>query len=153
VLDPVGITTRCLNLLKPGGHLLFNAPNRDGLNFQNQLWFETAPPPDVVTLFAPGFWRDHFADVAVVSEQIESCGPEQNFLLWLRRLARRRWRKPLPMPLKDSETLPRATPKLGDRSWRATETVLGKAARLTGLNRFAPAHPTEYGLFVSMIKK
>jgi len=153
VSDPLAITTRCLNLLKPGGRLLFNAPNRDALNFRNQLWFESAPPPDLVTLFAPGFWRDHFSDVAVVSEQIESCGPEQNLLLWLRRLARRRWRKPLPMPLKDSETLPKATPNLGDRSWRAAERVLDKAARLTGLNRFAPAHPTEYGLFVSMIKK
>ena len=57
------------------------------------------------------------------------------------------------MPLKDSETLPKATPNLSDRGWRAAERVLGKAARLTGLNRFAPAHPTEYGLFVSMIKK
>jgi SAM-dependent methyltransferase len=153
VSNPVEIITRCLNLLKPGGRLLFNAPNREALSFRNQLWFESAPPPDVVTLFAPGFWRDHFSDVAVVSEQIEPCGSEQSFLLWLRRLARRHWRKPLPMPLTDSENLPKAPPNLGDKSWRTAERVLGKAARLTGLNRFAPTHPTEYGLFVTMIKK
>jgi SAM-dependent methyltransferase len=152
VSDPLGITTHCLNLLKPGGRLLFNAPNRDALNFRDQLWFESAPPPDVVTLFAPGFWRDRFSDVALVSEQIEPCGPEQSFLLWLRRLARRRWPRPSPMPLKDSEALPKATLKRGDRSWRTAERVLGKAARLSRLNRFAPAHPSEYGLFVSMVK-
>lgn len=153
VSDPVAITTRCLNLLKPGGRLLFNAPNREALSPAGQLWFESAPPPDVVTLFAPGFWRHHFSDVAVVSEQIEPCGPEQGFLLWLRRLAHRRWRKPSPMPLKDSETLPNAPPNLRDRSWRIVERMLGKTAQITGLNRFVPTHPTEYGLFTTMIKK
>jgi len=153
VSDPVAMTRRCLELLGPGGRLLFNAPNRNALNLNSQLWFESAPPPDVVTLFAPGFWRDHFWDVAVVSEQVELCGPEQNFLFWLRRLARRRWRKPLPMSLKDSEMFPKAVSSLGDTTWRTFERVLGKVARITGINGFAPRHPTEYGLFVTMVKK
>src|SRR5262249_36513319 len=103
VADPVGMTKRLLSLLKPGGRLLFNAPNRDGLTLRDQLWFESAPPPDVVTMFPPGFWRSHFADVAVVSEEIEYCAPEQSLLIALRRLGRRKWHKPVPMPLKESE--------------------------------------------------
>ena len=153
VPDPVAMTTRCLELLRPGGRLLFNAPNRNALNLDNQLWFESAPPPDVVTLFAQGFWRDRFSDVAVISEQVEFCGPEQNFLFWLRRLAWRRWRNPLPMSLKDSEMFPEAVPSLGDIIWRTFERVLGKIARITGINGIAPRHPTEYGLFVTMVKK
>jgi len=51
-----------LNLLKSGGRLRSIAPNRDGCSLQDQLWFESAPPPDVVTLFPPGFCRDRFGE-------------------------------------------------------------------------------------------
>ena len=40
VADPVGMTRQWLDLLKPGGRLLFNAPNRDGCTLRGQLWFE-----------------------------------------------------------------------------------------------------------------
>src|SRR5262249_49492552 len=103
VADPVGMTKRLLSLLKPRGRLLFNAPNRDGYTLRDQLWFDSAPPPDVVTLFPPGFWRDQFGDVALVSEEIEFCSPQQNLLIALRKLTRRKWRKPVPMPLKESQ--------------------------------------------------
>src|SRR5437660_518436 len=57
VADPLGMTKRLLGLLKPGGRLLFNVPNRDGCYLRGQLWIDAAPPPDVVTLFPSGFWR------------------------------------------------------------------------------------------------
>ena len=51
--DPIALTRRLLAMLKPGGLLLFNAPNRDALGLDGQLWLDSAPPPDLVTLF-PG---------------------------------------------------------------------------------------------------
>ena len=153
VADPVGMTGQWLDLLKPGGRLLFNAPNRDGCTFRDQLWFESAPPPDVVTMYPPGFWRDHFGDVAFVSEEIEFCSPEQNLLIALRKLARRKWRKPMPLALKNSEHWSAPAPMFGDVLWQNLEGIVRKAARWMGLDRFAPVHPSEYGLFVQMVKK
>jgi SAM-dependent methyltransferase len=148
--DPVGLTRQWLDLLKPGGQLLFNAPNRDGCALRDQLWFESAPPPDVVTLFPPGFWRDRFGDAAVVSEKIEFCSPEQNLLIALRKSARRRWRKPVPLALKNSERWSAPVPTLGDALWLNLERLVRKAV---GLHRLAPLHPSEYGLFIQMVKK
>jgi SAM-dependent methyltransferase len=153
VADPVELTRQWLDLLKPGGRLLFNAPNRDGRTVPGQLWFESAPPPDVVTLFPPGFWRDRYGDAAVVYEKIEFCSPEQSLLIALRKLARREWRKPVPLALRFSERRSAPAPILGDALWLNLERVVRKAARWTGLHRFAPLHPSEYGLFVQMVKK
>jgi SAM-dependent methyltransferase len=151
--DPVGMTGQWLGMLKSGGRLLFNAPNRDGRTSSSQLWFDSAPPPDVVTLFPPGFWRSYFGDAALVSEYIEFCSPEQNMLIALRKLASRKWRKPMPLDLKDSERCFALAPKLGDALWRNLERAVRKSAQWTRLNRVAPLHPSEYGLFVQMVRK
>jgi len=153
VADPVGMTRRWLGMLKSGGRLLFNAPNRDGCCLRDQLWFESAPPPDVVTLFPGGFWREQFGNVALVSETIESCTDEQNLLIALRKLARRKWRKPLPMLLKESERRSAPAPQFMDVLWQNFERVVRKVAPWTGLLGLAPLHPSEFGLFVQMVKK
>lgn len=153
VADPVGLTRTSLDLLKPGGRLLFNAPNRDAFFLRDQLWFESAPPPDVVTLFLPGFWRDHFGDAAQIDEEVECGTPEQNLLILLRRLARRKWRKPVPMPLKESGQPCTPAPTFGDALWRNLERFVRKAGPWTGVVRFAPSYPTEFGLFIQMKKR
>lgn len=153
VADPIGMTRHWLGLLKPGGRLLFNAPNRDGCSLRDQLWFDSAPPPDVVTLFPSGFWREHFGDIAQVSEEIEFSSPGQNLLIALRKLARRKWRKPVPLPLKESERWSTPPPRVADAVWRYLERGVCKVAPWTGLLRLAPSHPTEFGLFLQMVKK
>ena len=153
VADPVGMTRKLLDLLKPGGRLLFNAPNRDGCALRDQLWFESAPPPDVVTLFPSGFWRDQFGDAAQIDETVEWDSPEQNLLTLLRSLARRRWRRPVPVPLKVSEQLSTPAPMFGDALWHNLERVVRKVAPWTGVLRFAPSYPTEFGLFIKMRKR
>jgi SAM-dependent methyltransferase len=153
VSDPIELTRQWLDMLKPGGQLLFNAPNRDGCILPDQLWFESAPPPDVVTLFPPEFWRDRFSDVALVSEHIEFCLPEQSLLIALRKLARRRWRKPMPLALRDSERWSAPVPTISDAVWLNLERAVRKAGQWTGLHRLVPLHPTEYGLFVQIVKK
>jgi len=153
VADPLGMTKRLLGLLKPGGRLLFNAPNRDGRSLPTQLWFESAPPPDVVTLFPPGFWSDYFGDVALVSEKMEFCSPEQNLLIALRRIVGRKWCKPMPIPLRESQRWSTPSPQSTDGLWRNVEWVVRKIAPWTGLLHLAPLHPSEFGLFVQMVKK
>jgi SAM-dependent methyltransferase len=153
VADPIGMTTRLLNLLKPGGQLLFNAPNRDGFTLRDQLWFESAPPPDVVTLFPRGFWRERFAATAQTDETVEFNAPQQNLFILLRRLAGRKWRKPVPIPLRESGCLVTSAPRIWHVLLRNFAQAVGRVAAWTGLDRFAPRYPTEYGLFVQMIKR
>ena len=153
VAAPIATTRSLLGLLRTGGRLLFNAPNRIGLSLRDQVWFDSAPPPDVVTLFPPGFWRSQFGDFAQVYERIEFCSNEQSSLIALRRLARRRWRKPMPLPLKESQQASVPAPRVGDILWRQFERVAGKVARNAGLARLSRLHPSEYGLFVEMVKK
>jgi SAM-dependent methyltransferase len=153
VADPVGMTTHWLGLLRPGGRLLFNAPNLDGLTLPHQLWFESAPPPDVVTLFPPGFWREAFGAVALVSEESEYCAPEQNLLIALRRLAGCTWRMPVPMPLSESERGSTSTGTHRNTIWRNLERVVRKVGHWTELDRSVPPYASEFGLFVQMTKR
>ena len=152
VADPVGLTAQWLGLLRSGGCLLFNAPNREGCFLHDQLWFESAPPPDVVTLFPPGFWRNMFGDVATVSEHVECRPPQENVLIALRRLVGRKWRYPVPIALDESKTSSQPAPTYGDAVWRQLERVLRKGAPCVGLTRLVPSYPSEYGLFVRMVK-
>ena len=151
--DPIGMTKDLLRLLKPGGRLLFNAPNRQGLALKGQLWVEGAPPPDLVTMFRPGFWRLKFGALAEVSEDIEIGAPMQNLLVCLRNLAHRNWRAPMPIALRDSARYSMPPPKWGDWLWRNFERIVRRIAPSTGLLRWAPAYPAEYGLLVVMKKK
>jgi SAM-dependent methyltransferase len=150
VADPVGMTRKLLGMLKPGGTLLFNAPNREACWARNQLWFDSAPPPDVVTLFPPGFWRRQFTDLADVAEVVEMCKVDRSLAVGLRRLCRRNWRKPRRLALSESSK-PSAPPShLGDAAWLIFERSITRVSRALGFSRFAPEHPTEYGLFVRM---
>lgn len=64
VADPVGMTRGLLQKLKPGGQLVFNSPNARACRRRGQLWLSSTAPPDLVTLFQPGFWRERFDDLA-----------------------------------------------------------------------------------------
>ena len=151
VADPVGMTEQLLGFLKPGGLLLFNAPNRAACNQLGQLWFDSTPPPDLVTLFPPGFWRKRFRQVADVEEEIGSSDPERSFTIGLRNLFRIRWRHPQPIPLNRSaraSTLSRNT-----KIWDVFERGTRKVARATRLLNLFPEQPSEYDFFVTMKRK
>jgi len=145
--DPVGMTRDLLRLLKPGGRLLFNAPNRDSLLWPGQLWIDSAPPPDLVTLFAPGFWRNALGGAATVRERIEYYPAAQSVQRTLQRLLRR-WRAPHPMPLGGSTTPDHLAEKFADR----LERWAARVAAAAGLDRLLPPRPTEFGLFVEMTR-
>ncbi len=147
VCDPVGLTRRLLCLLKPGGRLLFNAPNRAALHLRDQLWLDSAPPPDVVTLFPEGFWTRLFSEQSEVVEEVETLPARSSVNLALGGLCGRRWRKPAPRALAAGG--PHWTQPAGE-GWRLFERVVSKTARLTGLARLARPRAADFGLFVQM---
>ncbi|HEY6329147.1 MAG TPA: class I SAM-dependent methyltransferase [Blastocatellia bacterium] len=151
--DPIGLTRRMLAMLKPGGALLFNAPNRDSLWFRGQLWIDSAPPPDLVTLFPPGFWAKEFAEVACVEEHVEMCPADRGVTIGVGKLLRRQWKPPAPVPLGYFRLSATQGGGIGERLLLLMEGGARKTGRVTGLSRFAPKQPYEFGLLVKMIRK
>ena len=156
VADPVGMTKKLMDMLKPGGRLLFNAPNVEACQLKAQLWIDASPPPDVVTLFRPGFWSDRFSGRAKVLEEIEMSTPEHCFVIGLRKLAGRRWHKPTPIPLEQSVIdFKKSRGRNGhfsDRAWDTFERGMVGIARRIGAVKLVSPQPTPFGLFVTMTK-
>ena len=150
VADPIALTQRLLRMLKPGGTLLFNAPNRDALALDGQLWLDSAPPPDLVTLFPAGFWRSRFGDSATVTEQIEMVDANTSIALGARRLAGVKWQAPSPVPF-DAGAHAWSQPADGPRVLLAR--MLARAARTLRLTSLATPRPAEFGLLVSMSRR
>jgi SAM-dependent methyltransferase len=150
VSDPVGLTRQLLAMLKPGGRLLFNAPNRAALHLREQLWLDSAPPPDLVTLFPEGFWKRHFLKEAEVVEDIEMLPTANAVTISLRALCHRRWTKPVPQRLADAGIHGHSWTQHMGAGWRLFEKSVLKVARLTGLARLVPPRQSEFGLFVEM---
>jgi len=151
VRDPVGFTWRCLELLRPGGSLLFNAPNRDAIRLPGQLWLDTAPPPDLVTLFSAEFWREQFGSAAVVCEQVEHCTPIENAAIALRRATYSLWRAVgWRMPEMKGRSV---TAKMWGRLLRYFETAVCTCLAHSRWSRTLRAYPRDFGLFISMVRK
>jgi SAM-dependent methyltransferase len=152
VADPLGLTRELLSLLRPGGRLLFNAPNRDALHLAGQLWLDSAPPPDLVTLFAPGFWNLQLSAIARVTEDIEAVADQQAVRIGLRRLFRRSWTKPEPRPMKLDGARGHAWSQKSGCIWPYFERAFARAVGSSGLAALAPKRPAEFGLFVEMVR-
>ncbi len=148
VADPLGITREMLSLLRPGGRLLFNAPNRNACVLRDQLWVDAGPPPDLITLFPPHFWRTRFGDSAQVTEGQEYRAPADNLAIALRQMAGQRWKCPSPMEFRESL---RARADKKRYLPRVTNLAL-RIASAVGIAGLAPAQPAEFGLTVSMMK-
>jgi SAM-dependent methyltransferase len=157
VSDPLGLTRDLLKLLTPGGQLLFNAPNADSCSLRGQLWLDAAPPPDVVTLFRQGFWRNQFFSVGDVAEDVEMCPPDQALKIGLRNVFGRRWQAPKPLPLDASaDAYQHGRPEndhVKNRVWHLFERGSLKIGRAVHLSHLAAQQPTPFGLFVKMTKK
>jgi 2-polyprenyl-3-methyl-5-hydroxy-6-metoxy-1,4-benzoquinol methylase len=151
VADPLKTTNEALSLLKPGGRLFFNAPNRDACALKDQLWIDASPPPDVVTLFPPGFWTKRFRDVVDVEENIEMLPPGRSFGIAMRQLFGWRWKPPKPSALESSVNNYKgpSRSKWSDRVWSKAE----RAASAIGLVRLTRARPAPFGIFVAIVRK
>ncbi len=147
VADPIAMTRSLLARLTPLGTLLFNAPNLHALRLRGQLWMDSAPPPDLVTLFPPGFWRRQFSAVADVDETIERLSADDSLAQAARELVRVPWQSPAPKPM-SARAMAWQQPAGGVRD--VVARVLAKAARTAGLAGLVTRRPAEFGLFVSM---
>ncbi len=144
--DPIGLTRRLLSLVRPGGRLIFNAPNRAALHLRGQLWLDSAPPPDLVTLFPEGFWRKSFQREASVEETVERLPADRSAQIGLQQLFGQDWTAPMPLSM-DGRA----------QEWTLKESAVSRwAGRIVRrvpsplLNALAERRPTEFGLFISM---
>jgi SAM-dependent methyltransferase len=149
VRDPIGLTRQLLSLLKPGGLLCFNAPNRDASRRKEQLWLDSAPPPDLVTLFPPGFWTQRFGAEETVQEDVLMHGHDASSGIRLRNLLGPAWRLPVPTDrFEPGEARDSSAGKEGVRNW--VIRAIAKLARVTGLSALAKPWPTDFGLHITM---
>lgn len=153
VADPIGLTNDLLALLRPGGALLFNAPNRDALHLDGQLWLDSAPPPDLVTLFPPGFFARQFSAKADVIEYIETTPADQSLLIALRRALGVVWSRPAPQRIEAAGDHGLIWRQPAAPMQRFVERLVGKVGRMTGLDALVRPRPTEFGLFVTLIRE
>ncbi|HET6326328.1 MAG TPA: class I SAM-dependent methyltransferase [Planctomycetaceae bacterium] len=152
VSDPMQLTRDLLAMLKPGGSLLFNAPNLRSCYLRGQLWLDSAPPPDVVTLFTPGFWSQHLGSEVEVNEREDMLPAEIGMNVGLRKLFRRRWNRPDLGSLSATSNLATSMRDNPKRLWQVFERAVNKTGRVTGLSRLAAPQPSEFGLYVKMTK-
>jgi SAM-dependent methyltransferase len=157
VSDPVGLTHSLLRVLKPGGMLLFNAPNLNACWFKGQLWVDSAPPPDVVTLFTPGFWTRFFSKEASVMEEAENCPGDMSIKIGLKKKLRP-WKAPTPRPLDGDYPSPDSESDGKENLVIDKCAALVKKAMIRSMmkiypNPIIPKQATEFGLLVSMTRK
>lgn len=77
--DPIGFIKKQIRLLRPGGTLLFNAPNLDACLPLNLEWLTNTTPPDLVTLFPSEFWESMLSGLADLSVHVAFDSPLTSF--------------------------------------------------------------------------
>lgn len=83
VPSPLMMTEFLLKQLRPGGLLIFNAPNLNALRSKNLLWTPTSVPPDTTTIFDPGVWEWRFSGLAKVRVTEERESLREHLKKWL----------------------------------------------------------------------
>lgn len=149
VADPIAFTRSLLSRLRPGGMLLFNAPNRAALRWANQLWIDSAPPPDLVTLFSDRFWRQYFDRDADVRVTVSTVSAGESTAIALRQALGMKWQPPDPQPF---TVRGHSWSQRGGATALAARTIV-RAAALLGLSTLAAPRPTEFGMFVQLSPK
>ena len=147
VPDPLGLTRRLLSLLAPGGRLFFNAPNRDAMFQRGQLWMDSAPPPELITLFPEGFWKREFGDVVFVTEAAVPTAPPESTVKTLTRWCGPVWRPPLPRVIQPHSAYRWQQPVPGVL-WSRFSALAAKVSAVTGAK--LGSWPEEFGLYVEM---
>ena len=149
VADPIGFTRDLLRMLRPGGVLLFNAPNRAALRAANQVWIDSAPPPDLVTLFPAQFWPQFFGAEADVRVEVAALSARESVQIAARQAMGVKWLPPDTQPFSvrgHSWSQPGGIRPLAARAIAKAATVVGAAAIVT-------PRPTEFGMFVQLSPK
>lgn len=141
-----------LDWVKPGGLVLFNAPNVDACRYTGELWLESTKPPDLVTLFSPELWEPRFKHLADVQVLLRLADPKE--AAWLRW---RRIKRKLGLQFRPRAYLARVA-RRGVTSRIASHVeafAIRALSRFTIIERVARISkiPSEYGTFVILRKK
>jgi SAM-dependent methyltransferase len=152
---PLEFTHNLLSLTRPGGRVLFNAPNVQSCRGRGMAWIDGSFPPDLVTLFDPGIWPRYFAGMADVEVVVESSSDRE----WSGILAGGLMKRLAPGRL-PKKNLFREVGAGGVPEHPGTGTVdrllLRSALLMTRLSRLvAPGirPPAKFGIHVNMTKK
>ena len=150
VESPIEMTNDLLSLLKPGGILVFNAPNVNAVIEKDELWVTTSPP-DLVTLFPPGFWEARFGSSHDVSVQIVEERGMDALKIFLNKLLGRSHARMSEKALFDSSVTEERT-TLAIRAPSAIKAMLRRLLDLVAWHRLCPRYSAEGGVHV-MIRK
>ena len=152
--EPATFTRDLLDLLRPDGRLVFNAPNVLACRRPGELWGASTPPPDLVALFDPDYWWTRFSDVADVDVVVAEADPYQELIRRLHRfrIGSRRMGQP-PKRLLNSD----AGSSSPDRPARASKhPILRPAAKglasVASALHLLPRTPAQHGIHVVMRK-
>ena len=151
--DPIGMTLEFLERLRPGGLLVFNAPNVDACCRPEQLWVDGTHPPDLVTLFRPAFWKERFGDLAEVETTVlfHKGWPA---LQLNRKLARKQpWRWMPNQWLFGNSQEESASPLGAGIVEKCCDRLFGKIFNKLFPGLFDGRYPTDFGVLVIMRKR
>lgn len=149
VADPLPFVANQIRLLRPGGLLVFNAPDATWCSATGLAWTLDTPPPDLVTLFGPRVF-DRFANeqIRVGTRQLVGSATRDLRIAALRRLGRLR------LPDRAGSMLANPATSAQPRGRPATTRLVRAAAsRVLGLDpirRHLPAIPLPYGLIITI---
>lgn len=69
--EPVKLLESVLARLKPGGKVIFNAPNSVLMEKEERVWSYSTCPPDHVTVFPNNFWSTRFQKLGKVTVEYQ----------------------------------------------------------------------------------
>lgn len=140
--QPIRLTRYWLSMLRPGGVLVFNAPNRAPCDVLGTPWVSGTTPPDLVTLFPADFWSQMFRDEADVTTHVIEADPAT---AWVHaRLA--------PRLLRSRSCLFRRAP-MHDALLVLRRKALYVASRVAMTFQAPSRLPAEFGVFVCMCRR
>ena len=145
VQDPIYFTKQALRLLKPGGYLLFNAPDKKAASEMEAIWVNDPPPPDLITLFDETFWNRYFHDCADVFVTHEPYSHISNAKKTLNHLLRRSY---LSLELKQMYSANQRRSSLMKAKFLPALPLL-ILSKLNLIHHFR----NEFGMFVILTKK
>ncbi len=154
VEDPLRFTNELLDLVRPGGLLVFNCPNVELCHLQHETWIPGARPPDLVTLFDARMWENMFHDQARVNVDCRRADPKERLALFASSIRNESTKESLFRAADGSEHQQNGARGAGPRAGIATaaRSVVWWMLNLTRAGWLLPPLPAKYGMFVTMVR-
>lgn len=156
--SPIAFTHECISLLRPGGILVFNAPNVAVCYEQNIIWVKGTSPPDLVTLFRHDFWEKYFRNYVQTKTYCEKVSDVHLLKLFVEDRFRRSPKKQLTRSLfRNSSMTSQSTTKVAEDSkgnffFSAIRALAVGIFRSSKLAKLLPSYHSDFGVYVVMTR-